>query len=259
MPGAPGEVLAGAALLLRGARFLIGRPRLFWLGALPPAITSVLFVGVLVALITLLDPITGVLTAFASDWSPALTGVLRVLVGVVLVGGTVLGMVLVFSALTLALGSPIYDRISEAVDHERGGVATPTPESAVAGAARAVRQTAALLAVSALGAIAFGLVGLVPLVGQVGAIAGGALFGGWTLAVELVGSALERRGVRTLSGRRTVLRRGRARAFGLGVPAFVLLSVPFVSVVVFPVATAAGTLLARELSDDPEPSEAELR
>ena len=258
MPGAPAEVLAGAALLPRGARFLVGRPRLFWLGALPPAITSVLFVGVLVTLIALLDPIIRVLTAFASDWSPPLAGVVRVLVGVVLVGGTVLGMVLVFSTLTLALGSPIYDRISEAVDHELGGVPGSAPESAVVGATRAARQTVALLVVSALGALAFGLIGLVPLVGQVGAIGGGALFGGWTLMIELVGSPLERRGVRTLSGRRTVLRRGRARAFGLGVPVFVLLSVPFVSVLAFPVATAAGTLLARELSYDPDPQEAEL-
>ena len=37
----------------------------------------------------------------------------------------------------------------------------------------------------------------------------------------------------------------------LAVPAFLLLSVPFVAVVVFPVATAAGTLLARELLSEP--------
>lgn len=250
MRAAPAEVVAGAGLLLRGARLLARRPRLFWLGAIPPALTSVLFVGVLVALIALLDPITRGLTGFAVGWSPALTGVIRVVVGVVLVGGTVLGMVLVFSTLTLALGSPIYDRISEAVDHELGGVPVSASESAVAGARRAARQTVALLAVSALGAVAFGLVGLVPLVGQVGAIGGGALFGGWTLVLELVGSPLERRGVRTLSGRRLALRRRRARTLGLGVPAFLLLSIPFVSIVIFPAATAAGTLLARDLSDD---------
>lgn len=258
MPAAPAEVLAGAGLLLRGARILARRPRLFWLGALPPALTSVLFVGVLVALIALLDPITRGLTGFAIGWSPALAAIIRVVVGVVLVGGTVLGMVLVFSTLTLALGSPIYDRISEAVDQELGHVPAAPAESAVAGARRAVRQTVALLAVSALGALAFGLVGLVPLVGQVGAIVGGALFGGWTLVIELVGSPLERRGVLTLSGRRVALRRRRARALGLGVPTFLLLSIPFVSVIVFPAAMAAGTLLARDLSDELDTQEAEL-
>jgi CysZ protein len=77
------------------------------------------------------------------------------------------------------------------------------------------------------------------------------LFGGWMLATELVGSPLERRGVLTLRARRATLARRRWRTLGLGVPAFLLLSVPFVAVVVFPVATAAGTLLARQLLDEP--------
>ncbi len=260
MPAAPAELIAGAGLLLRGARLLARRPRLFWAGALPPVLTSVLFVGVLVTLVALLDPITRGLTAFANDWSPALAGVVRVVVGVVLVGGTVLGMVLIFSTLTLAIGSPIYDKISESVDRELGGDGSVPAESAVAGSAlagarTAVRQTVVLLVVSVLGAAAFGLIGLVPLVGQVGAVVGGALFGGWTLVLELVGSPLERRGVLTLSGRRAALRRRRARALGLGVPTFLLLSIPFVSVLVFPAATAAGTLLARQLTEDPDAEE----
>ena len=34
-------------------------------------------------------------------------------------------------------------------------------------------------------------------------------------------------------------------------PTFLLLAIPFVGVVVFPVATAAGTLLARQLLGEP--------
>ena len=67
---------------------------------------------------------------------------------------------------------------------------------------------------------------------------------------SLVGSALERRGVLTLRGRRALMRRRRARVLGLCVPTFLLLAVPFVGVVVFPVATAAGTLLARQLTGE---------
>jgi CysZ protein len=57
--------------------------------------------------------------------------------------------------------------------------------------------------------------------------------------------------VLTLRGRRQILARRRWRSLGLGVPCFLLLSIPFVAVVVFPVATAAGTLLARQLLDEP--------
>jgi CysZ protein len=35
------------------------------------------------------------------------------------------------------------------------------------------------------------------------------------------------------------------------VPTFLLLAIPFVGIVVFPVATAGGTLLARQLLDEP--------
>ena len=34
------DAVGGAALLLRGLRFLAQRPKLFWLGAVPPFITS---------------------------------------------------------------------------------------------------------------------------------------------------------------------------------------------------------------------------
>ena len=37
------EAAGGAALLGKGLRFLIQRPRLFWLGAVPPLIMSVVF------------------------------------------------------------------------------------------------------------------------------------------------------------------------------------------------------------------------
>jgi CysZ protein len=99
--------------------------------------------------------------------------------------------------------------------------------------------------------VAFFGVGFVPVVGQVVAVVGGALFGGWMLVIELVGSPLERRGVLTLRERRRTLARRRWRSLGLGVPCFLLLSVPFLAVVVFPVATAAGTLLARQLQGEP--------
>jgi CysZ protein len=251
VPSAPAEVLGGLRLLGRGASLLLRRPRLFWLGAVPPLITSVVFVVALVLLVDHLTALTTALTPFADGWSTGLALTARVVVGTLLVAGTVLLMVLVFSTLTLAIGSPVYDAISEAVDRTFPGTRPPVEEPVRTGAARAVRQSVALVLAAAAGALVFFAVGFVPVLGQVVAAVGGALFGGWMLAIELVGSPLERRGVLTLRERRRTLARRRWRSLGLGVPCFLLLSVPFVAVVVFPVATAAGTLLARQLLDEP--------
>ena len=251
MPSAPGDLVGGLGLLGRAASFLLRRPRLFWLGALPPLVTSVLFVVLLVVLVDHLPGLSSALTPFAEGWSAGLALTARVVVGALLVGGTVLLMVLVFSTLTLALGFPVYDAISEAVDKAFPGAPPALEEPLRTGVVRAVRQSVGLVLVSALGAAVFFGVGFVPVVGQVVAAVGGALFGGWMLVTELVGNPLERRGVLTLRGRRTTLARRRWRSLGLGVPSFLLLSVPFVAVVVFPVATAAGTLLARQLFDEP--------
>jgi CysZ protein len=78
-----------------------------------------------------------------------------------------------------------------------------------------------------------------------------AAFGGWMLGLELIGPAFERRNRLTLAERRAAMRRQRARVLGFAVPTFFLLAIPIVGVVVFPIATAAGTLLARQLLDEP--------
>ena len=124
MAGAVREFLTGAALLPRGLRLITRRPRLFGLGAIPPAITSVLFIAVLVAVTLQLERIVGWLTPFADAWSPGVATTIRVLIGVALVAGLILVMVITFTTLTLAIGSPIYDKLSESVEREFG----PVPE-----------------------------------------------------------------------------------------------------------------------------------
>lgn len=244
------ELLGGVGLLGRGLGLLLRRPRLFVLGAIPPAVASVVLVGVVVLIATHLGDVGTWLTPFADSWSPDLAAVVRVLVGLGALAGSVLVMVLAFTTLTLTIGSPLYDLISEFVDREFPGTPRPVDERVRTGVARAVRQSVALIAVSAVGAVLFLLLGFVPVVGSIAAAVGSALFGGWLLSIELVGSALERRGVFTIAGRRALLRGRRARVLGLGVPSFLLLSIPFVGIVVFPAATAAGTLLARQLSGE---------
>lgn len=254
------ELVSGAGLLGRGLALVVRRPRMALLGAIPPLITSVLFTAVLVALFAELDPLVGWLTQYADGWSSAAALGMRVIVGLSLVAGAVLLMVLTFSALTLALGSPIYDRISESVDDELSAAdRTGTPRSAdeplVRSLTRALYQSLVLIAVSvAVGLLLF-LAGFVPVVGQVVVPVVSAVFGGWMLCIELVGSTFERRGHLRLAERRAAMRSSRARVLGFAVPTFLLLAVPFVAVVVFPAATAGATILARDLLSAREPRE----
>ena len=100
------ELATGAGLLTRGLSLISRRPRLFLLGAIPPAITSVIFTGLLIALITQLEPLVEWLTPFADGWTRGLATTVRVLIGTAVGAGAVLIMVISFTTLTLALGSP---------------------------------------------------------------------------------------------------------------------------------------------------------
>lgn len=253
MATAVSELVSGASLLGRGMALVLRRPRLALLGAIPPLITSVLFTGVLVVLFTQLDRLVGWLTWFAADWAGGLQLAVRVAVGLSLVAGSVLLMVVTFSALTLALGGPVYDRISESVDEEltradpRSAPTATASEPLARSAARAVVQSLTLIAISLVGGLLLFAAGFIPVVGQLVVPVVSAVFGGWMLCLELVGSSFERRGQLRLADRRAGLRRRRMRVLGFAVPTFLLLAVPFVAVVVFPAAMAGATILARDL------------
>jgi CysZ protein len=250
--GAVGEFVSGTALLGRGLGLIVRRRRLFLTGAVPPLITSVLFTGLLVALVTQLDGLVAWLTPFADGWSAGAATTVRVLIGFALVAGAALVMVITFSALTLTLGAPLYDKISEYVDEELGGPPAPVEESWTTSLGRSVGQSLVLIGISVLVGLVLLVAGFVPVLGQTVVPVVSAVFGGWMLCTELIGSAFERRGRLRLADRRAAMGRRRARVLGFAVPTFLLLAVPFAAVVVFPVATAAGTLLARELLGEPD-------
>jgi CysZ protein len=250
MAGVVGEFATGAGLLAKGLRLISQRPRLFLLGAIPPAITSVIFTGLLVLLIMQLDPAVDWLTPFADGWARGLATAMRVLVGAALLSGAALLMVISFTTLTLALGSPLYDKLSESVEAEFGEV-PELKESVARGIFRALRQAVALIAISAVGALVLFATGFVPVVGQTVVPVVSAIFGGWMLSIELVGSAFERRGMLKLADRRLAMRSRRVRVVGFAVPTFLLLAIPLAGAIVFPIATAGGTLLARQLLDEP--------
>jgi CysZ protein len=87
--------------------------------------------------------------------------------------------------------------------------------------------------------------GFMPVVGQTVVPVLIALVTAWFLALELIAVPFYRRGM-DLKQRRLVLRKRRALALGLGLPASLLCLIPLVAIIAMPVAFVGGVLVARE-------------
>jgi CysZ protein len=241
------EFLGGVGALLHGFTLLLRKPRLFLLGALPALITSLLFLTLFVLLVVNLTDLAGWATPFADGWDPVWRGLLRGAVSVGALAGSLLLMVVAFTTVTLTLGGPIYDKVTELVEKELGDDPGELDEPLLTSMWRAVRQSLAVVAVSLLVTVFVFAIGFVPLAGQVAGPVLAAVLGGWLLAVELLASAFDRRGLTTIRERRRYMGTRRARVLGYAVPTYFLLAIPFVAVVVFPAATAGAVILTRDL------------
>ncbi len=238
--------MSGLGLLVTGAGLVLRRARLFGLGLIPPLITTVLFLVLFATASFLSQRIAVWLTPFAEGWPGVAT--LRAFVAILVVALSGVLLVLLFTATTLALGAPLYDRISEEIDAHAGSYASaPTGRLIAITLTRWTRVDQSACSSPSPGALML-LVGLIPGVGGFFAAVGSALFGGWMIALEMTGSAAGRRGLRGLAERHRLLCRDPWPVLGFGVPTFLLLSVPLLSLLVFPIATAAGTLLTRRLA-----------
>lgn len=244
MTGTVREFLRGAGLLASGVRLHLRTPRLLRLGLVPVVITALLFGAALVALLFFLPDLAATATWFAADWTGWARVLVRILAAIAILAVAGLIGVVSFTILTLTIGSPWYEQISEQVEEWCGGA----PPAADVGFWRSLgislADSARLLAITAPLGIGLFLAGLLPLVGQTVVPVLGALVGGWFLAVELVGIPFERRGLR-LPDRREALRRHRPAALGFGAAVFLCFLVPGGAVLVMPAAVAGGTLLAR--------------
>lgn len=247
------DFFSGVGALLRGATTILGRPRLFRLGLIPPLVTSVLYVAALVALALNITTVVETLTPFADEWSAGWQNTVRTVAWVALFVGLIVLMVVAFTTITLAVGSPIYDKIGEMVEEHEGAAPEAVEEPKTAAIARGVRQSIAIVLMGLLVTICVFAIGFIPVIGQVIATVASAVFGGWILALEMTGGAMERRGLLGLRARNRILRANRARVLGFAVPTFLLLAIPFVAIAVFPAASAGGTLLARAITPDPTP------
>ncbi|MFC0008135.1 EI24 domain-containing protein [Micromonospora siamensis] len=242
--GAARRFLGGAGLLLRGLGLYVRSPGLMLLGVIPALISGALFLTALGALVYFADDLAAWATPFADGWSSTARGLVRVIAGLAFVGvGGLLGVV-TFTALTLAIGDPFYEKISERVEDRLGGTPGAVEVPFWASLRRSVADSLRLVGFSVLVGIPLFAAGFIPVVGQtVVPVIGGAV-GGWLLAVELVGAPFSRRGLR-LPDRRATLKADRPTALGFGVAVFVCFLIPLGAILVMPAAVAGATLLTR--------------
>jgi CysZ protein len=240
----------GVRLLGRGFTAFARSPRLVLLGAIPAVISFLVVTAGLIALWVFSGDIADWITPFADDWSSGWQTTLRVFVVIALVVGSLAIAVLTYTALTLLIGDPFYEVISERVEDRLGG----TPGGVELPWYRTIRRnlidSIRLIALGIAINIPLFFVGFIPVAGQIIVPIVNAIVGGWLITVELTGIPFNRRGM-FLKERRTLLRANRPMALGFGIPVFLLLLIPLAALVVVPAAVAGGTLMTRRVLGQP--------
>nr|WP_233625211.1 EI24 domain-containing protein [Actinoplanes sp. ATCC 53533] len=240
------DFAAGAGLLGRGLGLVLRSPRMLGLGLLPAVISGVLYAAALIALITFISDLAAWVTWFADDWSAGWRDLIRVIAGAALLGLSGLIGVLTFTAVTLLVGDPFYEKISGMVEARYGGVPDEVEVSLGRSLARSLVDSLRLIGLSVLLGVPLFLAGFIPVVGQTVVPVVGGSVAGWLLAVELTGVPFQRRG-RRLRHRRAALRGRRPMALGFGVAVFACFLIPLGAVLLMPAAVAGGTLLSRRV------------
>jgi CysZ protein len=232
-------------MLLRGFGWWRRRPGVMARGLLPAAIVSLFLLAGLIVLGVQTPAIAEALTPFAAGWPGFWSTVLRVAIGTALVGAAIVVAAVTFTALTLIVGEPFYDRIWRTVERDLGGDVPDQPY----GFWRAVRDGLSLVGRGLLVAIVAGLAGLIPIAGSIAGAIVGTTLAGWLIADELSSRALTARGL-DATARRALLRAHPVRALGFGIATQLCFLVPLGAVIVMPAAVAGSSLLARGLAGE---------
>lgn len=210
---------AGFGYLLQGQRWVGRHGRQFGLGLLPGLITLVLYTGALVALALWGQDAVAWATPFADDWSSPWQGLFRGLLTVVLFALGLLLAVLTFTAVTLLVGQPFYENLSEKVDEDLSPDGT-APRSELPLWREiwvSARDSLRILVRAVLWGVLLFALGLLPFVGQSVVPVIGFFVTGFFLTEELTAVALQRRGV-DLRARLTLLRSRKTLVWGFGTP-----------------------------------------
>jgi CysZ protein len=237
--------MMGVRLFGRGFGILLRSPRLLLLGVLPAVLTTLLLTGGMIALVYWIDELAALVTPFADGWAEGVRAAVRVAAGVALFAAALVIGLISFSALTLAIGAPVYEHIAEKVEDDLGGAPgdVELPWWRLLG--MGLRDGVLLVLRSLVFTIPLLIAGFIPVVGQTVVPVLLALVTAWFLALELVAVSFYRRGM-DLTQRRALLSKRRALAIGLGLPASLLCAIPLAAIIVMPVAFVGGVLVAHE-------------
>ncbi|MFI5792254.1 EI24 domain-containing protein [Streptomyces sp. NPDC051677] len=244
----------GFKYLLEGQRWVARHGRQYGWGLVPGLITLVLYAAALVALAVWGEDFVGWATPFADDWSSPWQGLFRGFLTVVLFALALLLAVLTFTAVTLIVGQPFYENLSETVDRDVSPDGT-APESGLPLWRElwiSARDSLRILVRALLWGVLLFALGFIPVAGQTVVPVLGFFVTGFFLTEELTAVALQRRDV-DLRARLTLLRSRKTLVWGFGTPLGLAFLVPFVAVFLMPGAVAGATLLARDLLNEETP------
>ena len=242
------DLTAGFRHLLRGHRWVARHGKVYGLGLLPGLITLVLYAAALVVLAVWGDDFVGWATPFADDWSSPWQGLFRGFLTAVLFALALLLAVVTFTAVTLLVGQPFYENLSERVDRDVSPDGT-APESGLPLVRElwvSARDGLRIVVRAGVWGVLLFACGFLPFVGQTAVPVIGFFVTGFFLTEELAAVALQRRGVQ-LRERLALLRSRKMLVWGFGTPLGLAFLVPVVAVFLMPGAVAGATLLAREL------------
>ena len=241
----------GLRYLLRGQRWVTRHGKQFGFGLIPGLITLVLYAAALTALALWGADFTAWATPFADNWSSPWLGLFRGFLTTVLFALALLLSVITFTAVTLLLGQPFYENLSEKVDRDVAPDGT-APESGLPLWRElwiSARDSLRVLVRAAVWGVLLFALGFLPFVGQTVVPVIGFFVTGFFLTEELAAVALQRRGVE-LRDRLALLRSRKTLVWGFGTPLGLAFLVPFVAVFLMPGAVAGATLMARDLLDE---------
>ncbi|MER6198416.1 EI24 domain-containing protein [Streptomyces sp. NPDC001586] len=240
------DLAGGFRYLLAGQRWVFRHGRWLGFGLLPGLVSLVLYAGALIGLGYGADDLTAWATPFADDWSTPWTGLFRGFLTALVFGLGLFLAVITFTAVTLLIGQPFYESLSEQVDRSEGGEVPRSGLPLWRELWISARDSVKVLGRVLLYGILLFVLGFVPVVGQTVVPVLGFCVSGYFLTQELTAVALQRRKV-DLTERLALMRSRRMLVLGFGLPLVLAFLVPLVAVFLMPGAVAGATLMARDL------------
>jgi len=229
----------GVGFFLKGVAWAARNGRWWLFGLIPAVIAFVVYVVALILLVTNALALADFLTPFADSWS--WREAFRWAVAVALFLGGLALAVLTFTAVTLTIGEPFYEKLSSLAD----GIEEPDGPPWWQTLPRSIKDSLVTLWYVLLFTVPLFFLGFVPVLGQTVVPVVGAAVSGFFLTVELSALALERRGM-LRKDRFRVLRANLPVSLGFGVVVFLLFMLPLVAIVAMPAAVAGAAMMVRD-------------